>query len=98
MTNKDVLWSICTDIYMEIYRRATPSADFRKILARAKKRKLKDNWFEKYYLHWKTQQAIINKHLKKHKLTPYEERKVSEEIWMGCGPMAFKEGDTYDGT
>jgi hypothetical protein len=90
MEPDEKLWSICVDIYREAFKKSKPSLDFDKVLLKAEAKKLKDNWFMKYYLPDKTLEAIINKHCAKHKLKPRDAHRVSAEIVLGCAPTGVE--------
>ena len=87
-TNKQLL-KICMDIYTELYKKAQPSADFKKLIKSGETQK--PNWFSKYYLDDKELRAIIDKHIKKHKLNTKDKKAVDFEVWLGCSPTCFKE-------
>jgi len=78
------LWNICREIYKELFRKARPSRDFDDIEKCGEGKK--PNWFMKYYLPQETQTKIIEHHIKKHKLTGDEQKKVRFEMYLGCAP------------
>ena len=87
MKSKAVLWKICEDIYIELFRKATPSLNFRDVLKYIKTGgNCRPNWFLQYHLDEDTQFKIIARHCKKHHLTPREEQLVRVEVTLGCSP------------
>jgi len=89
MKSDEKLWEICMDIYREMYSRATPKADFDKLIKKGVTKK--ENWFMKYQLPEKTQTEIVEKHCNKHKLNKHDTRKVSVEVFLGCAPTVKEE-------
>lgn len=88
MKSKRKLWEICMDIYRQMYREATPPADLDELIKKGETKKT--DWFLEYYLPTKRQEEIIDFHTKKNKLTGWEKRKVSQEIWLGCSPTGVR--------
>ena len=78
------LWEICRKIYKELFKKARPSRNFDDIEKSDEGKK--HNWFMKYYLPQETQTKIIERHMKKYKLTANEQKKVRFEMYLGCAP------------
>ena len=82
------LWNICLDIYREMYREASPSTDFDKLMKIGET--TKPDWFMKYYLNIDSQEKIIGYHLRKHKCDEWERQKIKTTIFLGCSPTSSK--------
>lgn len=82
------LWPICLDIYRQLYKEATPSADFDELM-RTGVTKQKD-FFMHYYLDDDRQAVIIREHCEKHKLNRLQRSQVDGQIWLGCSPRGTK--------
>ena len=78
------LGPICMDIYRQMYKEATPSADFDE-LVRTGITKEKD-FFLNYCLDDVRQEAIIDEHCKKNHLNPIQRDQVFGAVWLGCAP------------
>lgn len=80
---------ICMDILTEMYKKATPSANLKKLMASGETKK--DGWFGKYYLPMDQQEAIIKKHLSRHKMSSQEQNCIKASICLGASPNSCKE-------
>lgn len=89
MKSRKVLWEVCMDIYREMYRKATPRADFDRLIA--DKVTMKSNWFMYYYLSVEEQELIINTICKRNGLTKRERERVAKEVQMGSSPNSSLE-------
>lgn len=78
------LRKIETEIYTEMFKKATPPADFRKFLDDFCN--LEANWYNRYYLSELTQRRIIDIACSKHKCTEAERRRIGCDIRMGLAP------------
>lgn len=84
MKSNEKLIDICMDIYRDMYRQSIPPADFDKLISDGiTKNKM---WFMDYILSMDKCEEIINHHCKKHKLTKYEKKLISVEVYLGCSP------------
>ena len=90
MASDEKLWAICIDIYREAFKKSKPPLDFDRVLTQAEAKKLKNDWFLKYYLPDADLDAIIKKHCAKHKLKPRDAHRVSAEIVLGCAPTGVE--------
>jgi len=88
MRSDKYLWNVCMEIYREMYKKATPSANFDELIKKGITKK--EGWFMDYYLDEETQEKIVDKICKKHKLNKYEKRKVKAAICLGCSPTSIK--------
>ena len=88
MKTNEQLWKICMNIYIELYKKAQPPTNFKKLIASAETKKA--NWFMNYYLSDKKMKQIINKYIKKYKLNKRDGRVVNNEILLGCSPTSNK--------
>lgn len=80
---KDLL-PIVHDIYRQLFKEATPSADFDKLIRTGvTKRKA---FFENYYLDQDRQDAIVKEHCMKNHLNPIQRDQVSVTVALGCSP------------
>jgi hypothetical protein len=76
------------DCYRELYKESTPSADFDELVNNApindEGQKMID--FNAYEIDFDKYNEIVEKYIKKIKLTPYEERGFRFEMFLGSGP------------
>lgn len=84
MSTDKKLIEIVLDIYQEIYKEATPKADFRQLMKLGVVKQ--EGWFMDYSLSEQKQTKIIDKHCKKHRLTKKEKNRVGLEVTLGCSP------------
>ena len=82
-SNKE-LWQICKEIYRIMFKEASPSADFDKMIKSGETKE--DDFFLKYFLKDERQKEIIDGICKEHKLTKREKDKVRTEVLLGCSP------------
>lgn len=75
-------------IYTEMYEKATPPADFKKLVEKYKNTKVQ--FFNDYYLSMDEQTEIINRHLKGSKLTPKRKRDVEISVFLGVSPNSVR--------
>lgn len=89
MTEKKIE-SIIHDIYVELYKNASPPAYFDELVANAKinDRGQKEIPFMDYYLPQEDMDRIIEKHCKK--VTKYMASKIKATILIGCSPTSVK--------
>jgi hypothetical protein len=76
-------------VYRELYKSAQPSADFDKLLLSGEA--CDDEFYLNYYLPNDKFKQIVDKILKRHKLSPRERRYVEFEIYLGASPTSHKE-------
>ena len=88
MRSKKYLWNICMEIYREMYRQATPSADFDQLIQEGVT--MQPNWFMNYYLPLEKQEEIVDKFCKQHRCDRYETQIIRQEIFLGCSPTSVK--------
>jgi len=92
MKSDEKLWNVCMDIYRQLYREATPSADFDAMIKSGEA--AKPQFFMKYYLPDTRVAQIIDAHCRKHKLDKREAHRISKEIMLGsCPTSARKDAD-----
>jgi len=87
LRSDEYLWNICMEIYREMYKKATPSADFDKLIERGITKKR--DWFRDYYLPLEEQEKVINKYCKKYKCSRIEKEKIRFEVLFGCAPSSY---------
>ena len=86
MKSEEKLMEICFGAYRKMYKEATPSADFDKLMESGETKK--NGWFEKYYLKQSRQEEIINETIKG--LDKRDARQVRGELYLGCAPMGTR--------
>lgn len=82
------LWAICLDIYRQLYKEATPSADIDKLIASGETKK--PNWFMKHHLPQRRQDKIMEEHIKKNHLNRRQAASIRNEIWLGSSPSGVE--------
>jgi hypothetical protein len=95
MTDSMKEYNIIWDIYRELYKEATPSADFDKLVEDApiNKRGEKDIGFRNYEISESVYNKILNKHLKGHRITKLKQQMIKNTILLGCSPKFKKEDE-----
>jgi len=82
------LYNLVMDCYRELYREATPSADFDELVKNApindEGQKMID--YNAYEVDFHKYTEIVEKYMKKGKLSGYEERGFRFEMYLGSGP------------
>jgi hypothetical protein len=82
------LYNLVMDCYRELYKEATPSADFDELVKNApindEGQKMID--FDAYEIDFDKNHEIVEKYIKKMRLTKYEERGFRFEMFLGCAP------------
>ena len=78
--------------YQQLYKKATPSANFKKLMKSAEinKQGQKIIHFIDYYLEMEEQEKIIKKTIKKYKLSDWTARGLRLSILLGCSPTSYK--------
>jgi len=89
MTRRETkLYNLAMDCYRELYKKATPSADFDDLVANAPTneggQKMID--YNAYELDFDEYNDIVQKYIKKGKLSHFEERGFRFEMALGSGP------------
>jgi hypothetical protein len=84
------LFDAVMNCYRELYKEATPSADFDELVANApvneQGQKVVD--YNAYRLSSKKYEEIVEAHIKKNKLKTYEAKGFRIEMYLGCGPSS----------
>jgi len=82
------LYNLIMDCYRELYKESTPSADFDELVKNApindEGQKMID--FNAYEIDFGKNHEIVEKYIKKGKLTYLEERGFKIEMFLGCAP------------
>lgn len=80
--------AIIWDIYRDLFKEATPSADFDKLVEKAPIDDMgrKDINFMDYEIEESVFDKILNKHLKGRRITKLKQRMFRNTILMGCSP------------
>jgi hypothetical protein len=83
-----MLFDAAMDCYRELYKKATPSADFDELVANAplNERGQKVVDYNAYKLDRFTYEDIVEKHIKRNKLKTFEAKGFRIEMYLGCGP------------
>lgn len=83
------------EIYRDLYKNSTPSADFDELVANAElnERGEKIIHFMDYYLEKGKFDEIVESHLKGRKLTERELRVIKFQIYLGASPTSTKVQD-----
>lgn len=95
MRSLEKLKSIYRDIMIEMYQKADPPLD---IVAYEKELKEKgelspEGWFLNHYLPIDEQEAIVNKHFDKHRLTKRERHELNFVVHLGWAPRGVKKDE-----
>ena len=79
---------LMTNIYRDLYKNSTPSADFDELVANAtlNEQGQKVIPFDDYELESEVFEKILDEHLSKSKLPQYIKGKVRVSIYLGCSP------------
>ncbi len=87
-TRSQMLFDAAMDCYRELYKKATPSADFDELVANAplNERGQKVVDYNAYKLDRFTYEDIVEKHIKRNKLKTFEAKGFRIEMYLGCGP------------
>lgn len=84
------LFDAAMNCYRELYKEATPSADFDELVANApineQGQKVVD--YNSYQLSREKYEEIVEAHIKKNKLKSYEAKGFRIEMYLGCGPSS----------
>ena len=83
--NDKQLEGVLKKIYQELFKQATPKADFKKLHKSGET--AKDRWFMKYYLPFDIQEEIIENIMNECKVTnKYDRERLRIEIHLGGSP------------
>lgn len=80
------------DIYRELYKESTPSADFDKLVEEAPIDGSGRKYiaFMDYSIPESLFEEILDRHLKGHKLTKLKQRMIRNTVLLGCSPKFTK--------
>jgi len=84
MRSEKYLWNICMDIYRQMYKEATPSADLDKLIDKGITKE--ENWFMDYNLNQDRQEEIISIWCGRYRCSKQEAQKISCEVLLGSAP------------
>lgn len=84
-----IIW----DIYRDLYKEATPNADFDKLVEEAptNSRGQKDIGFMNYEISESKFNEILDRHLKGRRITKIKQRMLRNTVLFGCSPKFKKE-------
>jgi hypothetical protein len=88
MANNKKIDKIILNIYNELYKKSTPSADFNKLIETGEAKK--ELFFRNYYLDDKVQNEIIEKELSKHKIPKWKKEAIKRTVLLGASPSSVK--------
>lgn len=79
---------IIYNIYRELYKHASPPADFDKLVEYAQLNEFgqKEIPFNDYLIKESAANDIIDKELSKHRLYSYQKRAIKGAVYLGCSP------------
>lgn len=85
---EQIIW----DIYVDIYKMSTPSADFNELVDKAPMddRGRKEIYFMNYEIEEYVFDKILDSHLKGRRITKLKQRMIRNTILMGCSPKFKK--------
>jgi len=86
MRSDNYLWNICMNIYRQLYKEASPSADFDVLLESSVTSN--EDWFMDYTLNGDRIAEVLDFWCKKHKCSKHERRVISETIYLGSCPKS----------
>lgn len=83
-----IIW----DIYRELYKASTPSADFDELVNSAEKNELGQKIipFNDYEISLEDYQEIIERNLKGQRLTKLKKQAIKNSVALGCSPRFKK--------
>lgn len=85
MKSDEKLYEIVKNIYRELYQNSSPKGDWDKLI-----KSNSIDFFEKYFISREKYDDILDKHLKKHKLTKMQKNKIKNVVALGSAPMFLK--------
>ena len=85
----DKLWKYCLEIYRQMYKEASPPADFDELLKTGSCKNR--DWFMKYYMPQKRQTEIVNAVCKKYKCSQLDIQRIKKEVYLGSSPNSCRE-------
>ncbi len=84
--------------YVQMYKKSTPSANFKKLMKDAplndRGQKVID--FMDYYLPMEETERIIQKTIKKFKLSEYNAKSLRISVLLGCSPTSYNKNGEND--
>jgi len=89
MRTDDKLWKYCLEIYRQMYKEASPSADFDELLKSGTCKN--HSWFMGYYMPSKRQSEILEEVCTKHKCSQLERQRIKNEVYLGSAPNSCRE-------
>lgn len=86
---EQIIW----DIYVDIYKMSTPSADFSELVDKAPMDDMgrKNIYFMNYEIEESVFDKILDSHLKGRRITKLKQRMIRNTILMGCSPKFKKD-------
>jgi hypothetical protein len=86
---QQIIW----DIYRDLYKEATPNADFDKLVKEAPTNSIgqKDIGFMNYEIPESKFNEILDRHLKGRRITKLKQRMLRNTVLLGCSPKFKKE-------
>lgn len=93
-SNEYKLQRIKREILTEMYKKATPSLDYNKVIEDSKNpnsNKFSHSFYQNHYLSIEKQKEIIEKHIDEYDLEDFEKTKLRTSIHLGSAPTTNKE-------
>jgi hypothetical protein len=86
---QQIIW----DIYKDLYKESTPSADFDKLVEEAPINSMgeKDIGFMNHVISESKFDEILDRHLKGHRITKLKQLMIRNTVLLGCSPKFKKE-------
>lgn len=86
---QQIIW----DIYRDLYKEATPNADFDKLVEEAPINSMgeKDIYFMNHTISESKFDEILDKHLKGRRITKLKQLMIRNTVLLGCSPKFIKD-------
>lgn len=93
LTRREKLYNLLMDTYRELYANCTVPVDFDELVANAEimedgRKKIP---YEDYFIDDNLYKAIVDKNMKKMRLSKSEKAAFSMQAYLGCGPCSIRE-------
>lgn len=83
---------IVEEIYTELFREATPPLDYRELLESSDEVK-KAFDYNDHYLSQSRFDSIVDKHIKRSRLSDYWKKSIKASVYLGHGPTSAIKGE-----
>jgi hypothetical protein len=82
----EYLWKIIMEMYQKMYKKATPSANFKELMKTGEAKK--DRFYMNYYLPKEMLDKIFDDVCKKYKASKREKYILKMNVYLGCSPTS----------